>query len=541
MKPLDTQTIARYTDAGWWGTGTLSQRIAEHAASRPDTDAIVTPTGAMTYGEYHGAADRIVGQLADAGLRAGARVAVMMPDGPGVHATYVAIERLGGVVVGIGHRAGEREVRHLLALTGAEAIVTGPTIGHLEAGSFVSRLLDTSTDGLRHLLLADPSSNIPLLEGDRSPSLRVGNGCGIGPNDVFLMNSTSGTTGLPKCVVHTQNRWFYFHRLAAEAGDLSSEDVVLSAVPAPFGFGLWTAHFTPTVLGCPVVLMPRFSAELTLDLLERHRVTMLACVSTQFIMLMNEQRERPRDLSALRVMFTGGEAVPYDRAADFEERTGARVLQFYGSNETGALSVTTLRDDRRHRLTTAGRVIPEMNVRLLSEAGESIERRPAQGVPACRGPATCLGYAGADGADSGLFTSDGWMLMGDIVSIDEDGYLRVIGRVSDFIIRGGKNISAVAVEEEVATHPAVALAAAVPMQDPVFGERVCAVVELRAGYQALSLEELCDHLSARGVTREWHPERLIVRDELPRSSGGKVAKGVLRQEMRDWSELVERS
>jgi acyl-CoA synthetase len=236
-------------------------------------------------------------------------------------------------------------------------------------------------------------------------------------------------------------------------------------------------------------------------------------------------------------MFTGGEAVPYDRAADFEERTGARVLQFYGSNETGALSCTSLRDDRVRRLTTAGRVIPEMHVRLRSEAGDPVEQRPGQGVPACRGPATCLGYAGGDDADEGLFTPDGWMLMGDIVSIDQDGYLRVIGRVSDFIIRGGKNISAVAVEEEVATHPAVALAAAVPMPDPIFGERVCAVVELRTGYPELSLEDLCEHLSARGVSKEWYPEHLIVRRALPRSSGGKVAKGVLRQELRTFSEL----
>jgi acyl-CoA synthetase len=121
------------------------------------------------------------------------------------------------------------------------------------------------------------------------------------------------------------------------------------------------------------------------------------------------------------------------------------------------------------------------------------------------------------------------MLMGDIVEIDADGYLSVVGRTSDFIIRGGKNISAPAVEAELATHPAVAMAAAVAFPDPIFGERVCAYVELRSGAD-LTLEDLVAHLASRGVSREWYPEHLVIVDELPRSSGGKVAKGELKDD-----------
>jgi acyl-CoA synthetase len=119
--------------------------------------------------------------------------------------------------------------------------------------------------------------------------------------------------------------------------------------------------------------------------------------------------------------------------------------------------------------------------------------------------------------------------MGDIVEMDADGYVSVVGRTSDFIIRGGKNISAPAVEAELATHPAVAMAAAVAFPDPVFGERVCAYVELRGG-AALTLEDLVAHLASRGVSREWYPEHLVIVDELPRSSGGKVAKGELKDD-----------
>jgi acyl-CoA synthetase len=124
------------------------------------------------------------------------------------------------------------------------------------------------------------------------------------------------------------------------------------------------------------------------------------------------------------------------------------------------------------------------------------------------------------------------MLMGDVVEIDDEGYLTVVGRTSDFIIRGGKNISAPQVEAEVATHPGVAVAAAVAMPDNVFGERVCVYVEVRPGWESITLGDLTDHLASRGVTKEWFPERLVILDALPRSSGGKVAKGELREDVR---------
>jgi acyl-CoA synthetase len=123
------------------------------------------------------------------------------------------------------------------------------------------------------------------------------------------------------------------------------------------------------------------------------------------------------------------------------------------------------------------------------------------------------------------------MRTGDIAVIDADGYLSVVGRVSDFIIRGGKNISAPAVEEEIAAHPGVALVAAVAAPDPVFGERVAVYVTPRAGAE-ITLEGLGAHLRARGVSREWFPEYLVLMDDLPRSSGGKLAKGDLREDAR---------
>ena len=187
-------------------------------------------------------------------------------------------------------------------------------------------------------------------------------------------------------------------------------------------------------------------------------------------------------------------------------------------------------DSRDQRLETAGQVIANMNVRLFDAEDRDVTAT-GKGRPACKGPLQSRGYWADPEADVGLFREDGWMRVDDEVEIDGDGYLRVIGRADDFIIRGGKNISAVAVEQEVGMHPAVGLAAAVAKPDDVFGERVCVYVELVQDAE-LSLDELLRDLRSREVSKENLPEDLVVLDRLPRNSGGKVAKQALREHAR---------
>jgi acyl-CoA synthetase len=536
--------IDAYVGAGWWGTETLGDVVARHAASRPDAPAYIVvdgdPPRVLTWARYHECSWRLAAVLAEAGLGPGDRLGVVLPDGATVHAVFLAAEKAGLVVVGIGARAGPAELRHLLVRTGATALVTHQDLLGQSAGDLVVSLRADGVPGLRHIVVPDvvdfPDSPV-LVDGTPveppAPAAAAGllAGRALGPDELFMINSTSGTTGLPKCVLHTENRWFYFHRLAAEAGALTGDDVFFGAVPAPFGFGLWTAHFSPGVLGCPTVVAAKFDVERTLRAVVAHRVSVLACVSTQFIMMLNSPLFDELDLSSLRVMFTGGEAVPFARAAAFEDRTGAKVLQFYGSNETGVLSGTRLSDSRERRFGTAGRVIDAMAVRVYDDQGEQMTGIPLVGIPACKGPATCVGYLDDDDANAQLFTDDGWMLMGDVVEIDGDGYLRVIGRTSDIIIRGGKNISAPALEAEIAEHPDVDLVAAVSMPDETFGERVCVYVCTRDAVP-ITLSDVTAFLAARGVGREQFPERLIQLDALPRSSGGKVAKGELRADIR---------
>ena len=492
----------------------IADWISHWAETRPDAVAYRTADEVWSWRDYDRRSDAIGAHLLVADHAPGDRVAVLLPDGPEVHAAFAGCEKAGCIAVGIGPRAGYQEIAHLLEKTGARSILAEPSHQERDLHAFARELGVAPVDLRATRLGAAPPPP------DRRP----------GPEDVFLLNSTSGTTGMPKVVVHDQARWLAFHELAVETGKLSADDVFMSVVPAPFGFGIWTSHVTPTRLGAPTVLAPRFDAEETLALIERHRVSVLAAVSTQFILLLESPAFAETDWSSLRALYTGGEAVPFERAAAFEEQTGAAVLQFYGSNETGAVSGTRLDDPREKRLRSAGRPIPAMQLRLFDESGREVTET-GRGQPGVKGPTLSRGYWDDDVENDRLVRADGWMLLGDIVTLDDDGYLFVVGRSDDFIIRGGKNISGPAVEEQVATHPAVALAAAVAMPDPVFGERVCVFVELRPG-EALDLEALVSHLRDRQVSKESWPERLEVVDALPRGSGGKVAKQQLREAIR---------
>lgn len=507
---------ARFRAAGWWCDSTLSDAVRRNAEQAPDRPAYIDYAKAsLTWREFDCAATHLAETLAGYGVLRGDRVAVWHGDSAAIHVLFVAIERCGAVVVGVGARAGTREAGAILRGSQPKVLISDePHRG---------RATDVADElGLPALLL-DPSLR---LDVDAEPKgLTVDSQ--LGPDDVFLINSTSGTTGLPKCVVHTQNRWYYFHQKAVANGLLTPDDVFLPVIPTPFGFGLWTSHTTPIYLGTTAVILDRFTTKATCEAIAQHKVSVLCCVSTQLTMLMADPASREHDLSSLRVVYTGGEALPYRPAAEFEELTGAKILQFFGSNETGMLSATTLDDSRERRLRTGGRIIPEMAVRLFD--GDRDVTETGRGQPACRGPATSLGYLAGTDHDK-LFTRDGWMRMGDICEIDADGYLRVTGRTSDFIVRGGKNISASQVEDAVTTHPAIAVAAAVAMPDPVFGEKVCLYAELTDS-ATIDLRELVEHLLGLGVSKELLPERLIIVDELPRSSGGKIAKGRLREDI----------
>ena len=207
--------------------------------------------------------------------------------------------------VGLGARAGVREVEQILRTT--RPVVVGQ---RRRAATVRTARPPTPVRFARSRSATEAVRRHPTATSDADAGLSP-----AGPDDVFLINSTSGTTGTPKCVVHNQNRWHYFHQKAVANGGLTADDVFLPVIPTPFGFGIWTSHTTPIYLGATTVRIERFDPAATCAAIERHRATVLCCVSTQLAMILADPASREHDLSSLRVVFTGGEPLPYTQAA----------------------------------------------------------------------------------------------------------------------------------------------------------------------------------------------------------------------------------
>ena len=511
-------------------TEMLADIVHRHATQRGQNTAffLYTPNGsvAISWLQYEQASSLLALQLSELALPPASVVGIMLADGPLSHIAFLACEKAGLIALGLSPRAGEHEFCHLMRHSQAKALITHELFG---GASCQQRCDWLAPDNPQLTVLPENVFPMPGLQtaNDLLSLDQLHPGRLRDADALFLLNSTSGTTGLPKCVMQNQSRWRYFHSLVIENSDIDADDIFMSLLPAPVGFGLWSSHFTPTLLGSPTVLQPKFSVEETLDAIETHKVTVLAAVSTQFIMLLNSPSFTQRDFSSLRILYTGGEAVPYNRAKAFEDTTGAKVLQFYGSNETGALSCTSISDSQSKRLNTAGKPIAAMQVRLLDKQDADVTAA-GFGQPVCKGPALSLGYYRDNSANQSLHTQDGGFKTGDLASIDEDGYLTVCGREGDFIIRGGKNISGPAVEEACLQHPLIQQAAAIAMADDIFGERVCLFAAVEND-QSLDLAELVRFLRDNGCSIENMPERLELLEQLPTSSGGKTAKAELKK------------
>src|ERR1700757_4483214 len=247
---------ARFRAAGWWSDSTLSDVVRRNAAQSPNRTAYADHPGiSLNWREFAHAATKLGRQLAGVGIARGDRVAVWHGDSAAIHVLFLAVERCGAVVVGIGARAGTREVAAILRGAQPKLLISDHQHGGVAKQAAAAGAAESRVS---LLVLGHPAGALHLNVDGESKALEVDSG--LGPDDVFLINSTSGTTGLPKCVVHTQNRWYYFHQKAVANGLLTPDDVFLPVIPMPFGFGIWTSHSTPIYLGATAVILPRFTA-----------------------------------------------------------------------------------------------------------------------------------------------------------------------------------------------------------------------------------------------------------------------------------------
>lgn len=333
---------------------------------------------------------------------------------------------------------------------------------------------------------------------------------------------TSGSSGAPKGVLHTQATLAYKATLMAGVHDLGADDCVLMPAPCAHISGLLNGITLPGVVPFRSVLMARWDPELALDLIERERVTFMVGPPTFFVGLMHAPGFARERVESLRLISSGGAGVSVTFVEEASAALGALVKRTYGSTEAPTIATSTgsdaLEDAHRHDGHAIG----------------SVELRVVNGELLVRGPEVCVGYLNPD-QNADAFDADGWFRTGDLATIDDassasGGWLTIVGRVKDVIIRGGENISTAEVEHELEAHPDVRQAVVIGAPDPLMGERVAAFV---VGSPSFSVAAAREWFAARGIARFKSPEHVIVVDALPTLPTGKPDRDALRLLLRD--------
>ncbi|MFE5592465.1 long-chain fatty acid--CoA ligase [Streptomyces sp. NPDC056549] len=481
----------------------------------PRRTALLHEGRAVDYAELHDRCTRLAHVLRGAGVARGDRVAYLGPNHPAYLETLFAAGLLGAVFVPLNTRLAVPELLHQLTDSGSGVLVhagqPAERVSELVAGASVATVLAVRGGpgaSYEEALAAAPSEPV-----DEE----------VGHEDVCLIMYTSGTTGRSKGAVLTHGNIVWNSLNVLVDTDLAADEVTLVAAPL-FHTAALNMSCLPTLLkGGTVLLESSFDPDRTLRLIERHRVTGMFGVPTMYDAMAAAPGWADADLTGLRTLLCGGAPVPGRTARAFLDR-GLAFVQGYGMTETAPGALVLGRADSLSRAGSAG--VPHFftDVRVLLPSGE--EAAPGEkGEVVVAGPNVTPGYWNLPEATAAAFR-DGSFRSGDVATVDEDGYVRLVDRLKDMIISGGENIYPAEVEDALLGHPDVAEAAVIGVPDARWGEVGRAVVVLRAG-AVVTEAELIAHLEGR-LARYKIPRSVVLAPELPRNAAGKLLKAPLR-------------
>lgn len=415
----------------------------------------------------------VAGGLRELGVRRGDVVAWQLPNSPAAMLLYRACWRLGAIAGPMHHQAGAAEVARMVDV--------------LEPAAWF--------DPEREL-----PTGAPVVDGAARAS------------DLAAVLFTGGSTGEPKAVLHTHRGLAHKAITMVRVHGLRRRDAVLMPAPLAHVSGLLNGVLVPGAAGMRTVLMARWDPEQALQIIERESISFMVGPPTFFVQLMAASTFTAERVASLRLVSSGGAGVTPTFVAEATERLGARVKRSYGSTEAPTITSSRARDSVRRAAETDGRPVDQCELRLGPD-GELL----------VRGPELFAGYA--DAAQTKAAVNRGWFGTGDLATIDGHGWLTIVGRKKDVIIRGGENIAAAEVEDVIAAHPSVREAVAVGYPDPRLGERVCAFV---VSDQPFDLDRCRAWFAARGVARYKTPEQVVRVDDFPVLAAGKVDRAALR-------------
>jgi cyclohexanecarboxylate-CoA ligase len=531
--------IAGFYSAGYWQHTSLFDVLEAQAAQTPDKTFAFDSTNGYTYRQLRDAAVRLAAGLQRLGVVRGDRVAVQLPNWSEFALFVAAISRLGAIVVPIMPIYRDEEVAYVLEHSGARVAVTCEEFKGFRYLEMFGRLRARAPQiraviGVRTTSPGDSAVVTTLDEvlGD-ADAIQAETFLGPpgGPDEPWLIVYTSGTTARPKGCLHTFNTVRMSALALRESLGYTADDVQFGPSPVSHSTGVITSFVLPLIAGASSHFMEVWDPEEGLKRIREHGCTVTVTATAFLQMLLAGYDSARRDASSLRLWVCAGSPIPgtiVDRA--MIALPGCRVLSLYGRSENMLTTMCSVIDDVSRASTSDGSAMPGTQVVIVDTDGKVLDAG-LEGDIAYRGPGHMIEYFRESDHTAELFTPDGYSRSGDLGVMDEDGFVRVTGRLKDIVIRGGFNISARELEDLLAGYPYFSNVAVVAMPDERLGEKVCLYGVLAPGHEAPLLSEVVTYLREQNLATPKLPERLEIVDALPMTATGKVQKHLLRADI----------
>ncbi|MYH71821.1 MAG: AMP-binding protein [Acidimicrobiia bacterium] len=533
-------------DSGSTGTPLLDETIpanlARTVAAHGGRDALVSVEQGQryTYREFADAVDEVAAGLMALEVQVGDRVGIWSPNCAEWVLVQYATARIGAILVTINPAYRTAELEYVLNQSGISVLVAAESFSHSDYRGMVDEVWDRVPS--RQVVYLQTSDWDSLLAAGEavSPDQVEERSAGLHPNDPINIQYTSGTTGFPKGATLSHRNILNNGFFVGEACGYTPADRVCIPVPFYHCFGMVLGNLACTTHGAAMVVPSAgFDAAAALGACEQERCTSLYGVPTMFIAELGEPDLDDYDLSSLRTGIMAGSPCPVEVMKQVVDRMNMdEVTIAYGMTETSPVSTQTSVDDSvDKRVATVGRAHPHVEIRITDpETGDTVPRGQA-GEFMTRGYSVMLGYWDDKARTAEAIDEDGWMHTGDLATMDDDGYINIVGRIKDMIIRGGENVYPREIEEYLYRHPDVVEVQVIGVPDTRYGEEIMAWVQLRDGApaDAEDIKEFC-----RGQIAHYKIPRYVkFTDQFPMTITGKIQKYLMREQAIEELRLVE--
>lgn len=506
---------------------TVAEALEARVAEDPDRVFLVSGDQRLTYGQVDHQARALAAGLQQLGIEAGDRVALDLPNWSEFVVSMFAAAKLGAVIVPLNPRYTLPELQYMLRHSEAAAVVSAEDFGGTDYLELFEGFL-TSLPELQYLVTVGPAD---LWYDDRiyqfEDLLSSGEGRELvpaesSPDDVFAILYTSGTMGKPKGVSLTHASLLETAGATVDAIGVTADDVVFGVTTVFHVFGLGPGILGTLVAGASLVLQEQFDPAEALELIERHGATVHYGVPTVFITELRALDAGDYDVSSLRTGIVAGAPVSDELVRRIQKELVPELCVAYSLTETASTVAITRPDDPvGKQVHTVGKPLAGVEFRVLDFDG-SVLPEESLGEIGVKGPGVMKGYYRQPGETSHSFDDDGYFLTGDLGMVDEEGYLHIVGRRKELIIRGGFNVYPREVEDRLHAHPAVMDVAVVGLPHEVLGEQVCACVVPVEGaiITGEEIKEWC-----RGALADFKvPDLVRFFDSFPLTGSGKVRR-----------------